>query len=104
MIEVIINGMGGKANKNVYKSFIELELLYQLYKNKYGESGGKKIASDNMNKIINTTKKPSTYLKKANKFYFICKNLKKGAWSNCDIASTYWESINILTWNNILKD
>ena len=67
--------MKGGASANVYKSFIELELYYQYYKIKYGESG---LAND-IHSIIKTTKKSSKYLKKVNRFYFICKNLKKGA-------------------------
>ena len=85
-------------------SFIKLELFNQLYQEKNGESGGKKLINDDISKIIKTKNKPSTYLKKTNRFYFICKNLKKGAWSNCNIAPTYWELLKNSTWNDILKD
>jgi hypothetical protein len=77
ILEAIINGMEGGASASIYKSFIELELYYQYYKIKYRESGGKKLANDDMISIIKTTKKFFKYFKKANKFYFICKNLKK---------------------------
>ncbi|RGB23408.1 hypothetical protein C1646_774541 [Rhizophagus diaphanus] len=83
ILEAIIDGMKGGANANVYKSFIELELYYQHYKIKYGESGGKKLANDDIHSVIKTTKKSS---------------------NKCDIAPTYWESIIDPTWYKILED
>ena len=77
------------ASADVYKLFV-LSML--LTEDKYGESSGKKPANDDINNVIKTTKKASMHiLRKASKFYFICKNLKKGAWKKCDIAPNYWD-------------
>jgi hypothetical protein len=95
--------MKGGACRRVYESFIKLEMLYQLYIKEFGEKKGKNLAREDLNDIITTKKKPSTYFKKASHFYFICKYLKKGAWKECDIAPTYWESVTGSTWSAILE-
>jgi hypothetical protein len=103
-LKKIFNKLGGKASKDVYKSFIELVLLQQLYIKNFGDKNGKNTMNEDLNKIIKTTKKPSLYLKKANNFYFICKHLKEGKWKECNIAPTYWESVTKKTWNEILEN
>jgi len=104
MLKEIFGKIRGKASEEVYKSLIELALLYQLYLNKYGEKIGKKFATSDLDSIITTTKKSIILYKKANNFYFICKHLKKGAWKECKIAPTYWKTVTNVTWNNILED
>lgn len=102
-LKKIFDGMKGGASERVYKSFIELEILYQLYLKEFGMKKGSNLAKDELNNIIITKKKPSIYFKKASNFYFICKHLKKGGWKNCDFAPTYWESVTGPTWSSILN-
>jgi hypothetical protein len=102
-LKKIFDGMKGGASEHVYKSFIELEILYQLYLKEFGRKKGSNLAKDELNNIIITKKKPSIYFKKASNFYFICKHLKKGGWKKCDLAPTYWESVTGPTWSSILN-
>ena len=96
--------MKGGASEHVYKSFIKLEILYQLYIKKFGKKRGEDLAKEDLSNIITTKKKPSIYFKKASNFYFICKYLRKGAWKKCEIAPTYQESVTSLSWSGILRD
>ena len=86
------------------KAYIGLELLHKLYLKKFGNKMGKSLAREDLSSIITTKKKPSTYFRKASRFYCICKHLKKGVWKECVIAPTYWESINGTTWDSILEN
>ncbi|RIA98320.1 hypothetical protein C1645_812879 [Glomus cerebriforme] len=91
--------MAGKASADVYKPFIELELLLQKYKNKHGD-GGKKLETSELSepqKNLSTSKKQVI-------FSLFVKILKKNAWRTCNVAPTYREAVNSTTWNNILSD
>jgi hypothetical protein len=99
----IFNTMSGRASESVYKSFIELELLHQLYLKNFGKKEEKNLVREDLSSIITTKKKASIYFKKVSNFYFICKHLNKGSWKECGIAPTYWESVTGPTWKSIIE-
>src|SRR3954454_8556568 len=95
--------MKGKACVDLYKLFIELELISKEYKNKFGMKSGKQMANNDLNKVIQTSKKASAYFRKVKYFYFICKHTKQNSWKTCNVPPTFWESVSISTWKNILE-
>ncbi|GBC02590.1 hypothetical protein RclHR1_00470020 [Rhizophagus clarus] len=102
MLKTVIDKMKGKACMGLYKLYIELELISKEYKVKFGKIG-KKVANSDLKQIIKTSKKASVYFKKVKYFYFICKHTRKNAWKKCDIPPTFWETVNVSTWESILQ-
>ena len=99
LLRQILENLKGRASNNTYKSIIELDFLFDRYKDNL--ENGENVFYSELKKVITTKERGSKFVKKAKNFLFVVKNCKKDSWNSCDIPPSYWRDVTNKSWEEI---